>query len=166
MLSVAYAFVPLYRVFCQAFGIPVPTVRVGEAGEFKDFGPATSDRMVNVRFTANNAQGMPVVLRPTDRRLNVQLGAPVFTAYTAKNPLNNPVDGVAVHTIIGTGTSGGLDVQAHIELQQCFCFEKQRYPIGKSVNLPLAFTVSPDLPAGIHTITFGYTLFEDMEPPS
>lgn len=162
MLGVAYAFVPLYRIFCQAFGIPVPTVRVGEAGEFKNFGPATTKRTVTVRFTANNAQGMPVILRPTERRMRVQLGQPVFTAYTADNPLPNFVDGVAVHTIIGIGTSGGLDVQEHIELQQCFCFEKQRYPARGDVNLPLAFTVSPDLPAGIHTITFGYTLFEDI----
>ena len=161
MLGVGYAFVPLYRMFCQAFGIPVPDVMVGRAGEAKvveqlDDRP---DRWVTVRFMANEAQGMPVELKALDRKLRVKLGESVLTAYEAYNAASTPIDGVAVHMLAGLGRDNVL-VDNYVDLQQCFCFEYQRYPGKEEVNLPLSFTITPDLPEGIHTITFSYTLFE------
>jgi cytochrome c oxidase assembly protein subunit 11 len=162
MLGISYAFVPLYRIFCQAFGIPVPSILVGEEGVPKN--PSSiSKRRVTVRFQANNAQGMPVKLKPDVYRLKVNLGAPTLTAYTAENPTSRTINGVAVHTIFAMGGPSGVDINKYIDLQQCFCFERQIYPPSDTVNLPLSFTVTNDLPPGIHTITFGYTLFEDED---
>ena len=160
MVGMSYAFVPLYRIFCQAFGIAIPTVRVGEEGEYKEI-TEISDRTVVVRFMGNSAQGMPVSLKPNHRKLRVRLGETVLTAYTANNPSERQLDGIAVHTIEELGGKGPIDINSHITLQQCFCFEQQSYPAEKEVVLPLSFIVSPDLPEGVHTITFGYTLFED-----
>jgi cytochrome c oxidase assembly protein subunit 11 len=162
MLGLSYAFVPLYRIFCQALGIPVPSVLVGQEGVPKP--PAEpSKRLVTVRFQANNAQGMPVKLWPDAHRLKVNLGVPTLTAYTAENPTSQTINGVAVHTIFAMGGPSGVDINKYIDLQQCFCFEKQSYPPEEMISLPLSFTVTNDLPEGIHTITFGYTLFEDEE---
>ncbi|MDD9911778.1 MAG: cytochrome c oxidase assembly protein [Alphaproteobacteria bacterium] len=161
MLGVSYAFVPLYRTFCQIFGIPVPTVAVGQEGEPKgDF--EASDRYVTVRFMGNQANKSPVTLRPMDTKLRVQLGQPVLTAYKAVNNKPEEMTGVAVHTILAMGQPGGNDAAQYVELEQCFCFEEQIYPASGTVNLPLSFTITPNLPKEIHTITFGYTLFEEQ----
>lgn len=163
MLGVGYAFVPLYRMFCQAFGIPVPSVLVGQAAEYK--GPqiegAQDGRMVTVRFTANVGQGVPIKFAPHDFVLKVPLGTPVLTAYEANNTSPRALDGVAVHMLYAQGGDAG-DVSKYVELQQCFCFELQHYPGNETKMLPLSFLLTSDLPKDVHTITFSYTLFEAM----
>ena len=109
---------------------------------------------------------MPVVLEPVTRKIKLRLGEYALTAYTGENTTNTPLDGVAVHTIVAFGNSKSEDVQEYVDLQQCFCFEEQHYPANSTVNLPLSFAVSPNLPEGIHTLTFGYTLFEDPDASS
>lgn len=166
MVGVAYSFVPLYRIFCSVMGIPVPSVLVGEAGTAKSYDPsAVTDRTVLVRFIGNAASGVPVSLAPVVRTLRVRLGEPALTAYAAENTSSLAMDGVAVHTIFAMGGQGGFDINNYIELQQCFCFEEQHYPAHERVNLPLSFIVTPDLPEGVHTITFAYTLFADKDAP-
>ena len=159
MLGVAYAFVPLYRMFCEALGIPIPSIMVGDAAAPKYIGPV-SDRQITIRFQANNADGVPVTLAPGIRRAKVNIGEPFLTAYTAQNLANRKIDGIAVHTILALGGPPRTDIQDYIQLEQCFCFEEQTYPANQTVNLPLQFTITNDLPEGIHTITFAYTLYE------
>jgi len=166
MLGLSYAFVPLYKIFCQTFGIPLPSVMVGE-GPDEIATSIQSDRVVTVRFMANQAQGVPVRLAPVLRSAKVRVGEPFLTAYTAKNLDDKQFKGTAVHTIFAMGGTDGADVTSHVALQQCFCFEEQVYPErdineGK-VNLPLSFTLTGDLPPEVHTITFAYTLFETVE---
>ena len=161
MVGVAYAFVPMYRMFCQTFGIPVPSVMVGKAGVPKVIGEV-SDRSVTIRFIANEANGVPVDLQPVTRKVRARLGESVLTAYTAKNMADKAVQGVAVHTIVAHGNANATDVQEYVDLQQCFCFEEQLYPANEELNLPLSFTITPDLPEGVHTVTFAYTLFEQL----
>ena len=161
MVGVAYAFVPMYRMFCQAFGIPVPSVMVGKAGAPKPSGPI-SDRVVTVRFIANESADVPVELTTVTRKVRAHLGESVLTAYTAQNYANEAMHGVAVHTIIAHGNVNASDVQEYVDLQQCFCFEEQLYPANEELTLPLSFTITPDLPEGIHTVTFAYTLFKQL----
>lgn len=157
--GVGYGMVPFYRIFCDFVGIPVPSVMVGKAGEPKQFDPALAgQREITVRFMANHSVDMPVSLRPLTRRIKVPLGQPVFTAYEASNPGGTQINGTAVHTIVAMGKQG-TNIDNYIDLQQCFCFEEQLYPARDTVNLPLSFVVTPDLPPEIHTITFAYTLY-------
>lgn len=159
MLGVAYAFVPLYRMFCQALGVPLLT----DAAKNKPTKPAEpvqmTDRQIIVRFSGVVNDGMPIKFAPVTRHIDTLVGKPTLTAYHASNPTNHAIEGVAIHTMTGTGNYGGVDVTQYIELIQCFCFNHQVYPAHGEVNLPLSFTIKPDLPKGIHTITFNYTLF-------
>lgn len=161
MLGVAYAFVPLYRIMCQAFGIPVPSVLVGRAAEPKAMA-GVSERTVTVRFVANQADKFPVLLEPVDFSMQVRLGERVLTAYRARNTSPTDKDGVAVHMLYAMGGANSIDVPSYVDLQQCFCFELQHYPASTEVTLPLSFAISPDLPKEIHTISFAYTLYEAM----
>ena len=162
-IGITIAAVPLYRVFCQHFGIPVPQIIAGPTAP----APVTahqaataSNRTVTVRFTANTAAGLPIAFHPTDYTLKVKLGEPVLTAFAAKNNGGKPLDGVAVHQLYAMGGTGGTNIAEYVDLQQCFCFAQEHYPVKQDINLPLSFTLSPALPEGIHTVTFAYTLFE------
>lgn len=161
-VALTVAAVPLYSLFCQHFGIPQPKVLTGPSAEAPM--PAnTTGRTVTVRFTANTAVDMPVNFHPQTFSLKVKLGEPVLTAYAAQNLTGQAFDGVAVHMLYAMGgTASDDDVTPYVDLQQCFCFAQEHYPPHADLQLPLAFTVRPDLPAGIHTITFAYTLFKAL----
>ncbi|RYG59966.1 MAG: hypothetical protein EON60_08780 [Alphaproteobacteria bacterium] len=163
-IAITVGAVPLYRIFCQHFGIPVPQIIAGSSAPTENFTvtDSTSNRTVTVRFTANTQAGLPVAFHPTTYTYKVKLGEPVLTAFAAKNNGSRALDGVAVHMLYAMGGSGSQDVSSYVDLQQCFCFAQEHYPVGQDINLPLAFTLSPKLPEGIHTITFAYTLFEAL----
>ncbi len=165
-IGLTIAAVPLYRVFCQHFGIPVPQIISGpsKVEAVKDTSEANLNRTVTIRFTANTQGGLPATFHPRTYTMRVKVGQPVLTAYEARNTSNKAFDGVAVHMLYAMGGEAG-DVTPYIDLRQCFCFEEEHYPAQTDLTLPLAFTVSPNLPKGIHTITFAYTLFESQNVP-
>lgn len=164
-IGLVTAAVPLYRIFCQHFGIAVPSIVTGPGYETSTShqSPVTNhNRVITVRYTANVANGLPINFHPVTYSQKVKLGEPVLTAYAARNHGNRPVDGVAVHMLFAMGGPGGVDVASYVNLQQCFCFAQEHYPVGEDLQLPLTYTISPDLPEGIHTISFAYTLFEAL----
>jgi cytochrome c oxidase assembly protein subunit 11 len=157
--------VPLYNLMCETLGITRPTIALGQVGttlgEVK-LTPQQAARRVTIRFTANTQAGLPIDFAPLTYSVQVGLGQPFLTAYAAKNNAPKALDGVAVHMLYAMGGPGGVNVADYIALEQCFCFAQQHYPAREDIRLPLSFTLSPDLPAGIHTITFAYTLFEAL----
>jgi cytochrome c oxidase assembly protein subunit 11 len=161
-ITLTIAAVPLYNLFCKHFGIPQPRV-LTSASARQYTSDATSTRTVTVRFTANTSVDMPVNFQPQTFSIKAKLGEPILTAYTAQNLTGQAFEGVAVHMLYAMG--GGPendDISPYIDLQQCFCFAQEHYPPHAKLNLPLSFTVTPDLPKGVHTITFAYTLFKAL----
>lgn len=157
--------VPLYNLMCDVMGINRATIPLGQTGttvQQRALTPAEANRRITIRFTANTAQGVPIEFHPLSYTIQAPLGQPVLTAYQAKNLSPKPIDGVAVHMMYAMGGESGVQVADYVALEQCFCFAQQHYPANGEVNLPLSFTLSPDLPQGIHTITFAYTLFEAL----
>lgn len=167
-IGLTVAAVPLYRIFCQHFGIPVPQILSGPSQGAPVASPAgaAASRTVTIRFTANTQGGLPVEFHPRTYTMRVKTGQPVLTAYEAENKGDRAFDGVAVHMLYALGGPEGVDVTPYIDLRQCFCFAEEHYPARTAITLPLAFTVSPDLPAGVHSITFAYTLFESHNAPA
>ena len=166
MLGLSYAFVPFYKLFCQTFGIPLPSVAVNPQLAAPKPISHISDRTITIRFTGNSDATMPISLKPAVYSLKVRLGQPVLTAYYAANTTRQARDGVAVHMLYAMGGTEGVNVNTYVDLQQCFCFEEQHYPANQNVTLPLTFTVTPDLPPHIHTISFNYTLFPAENVPA
>ena len=87
------------------------------------------------------------------------MGKPVMTAYDAKNESDESIRGQAIHTVVAMGKDTSDDGAGYVDLIQCFCFQEHTYPAHEEVTLPLSFTVRPDTPKGVHTLTFGYTLY-------
>jgi cytochrome c oxidase assembly protein subunit 11 len=162
MSAFAVAMIPLYSLLCHALSIPVPRVAVGEVG-VAPTGVKPNSRTVEVRFVGDVAKGVPMTFAPMNYSMVVHVGAPVLTAYKAFNTGPVDMDGVAVHMLYGMGGRGkDGDIAQFVDLRQCFCFELQHYPAGETKMLPLNFIITPDLPAGVHTITFAYTLFKAL----
>lgn len=152
MAGLAYASVPLYRLFCQVTGYGGTTQAALQAPQ------AVPGTAVTVRFDANVNVGLPWRFAPEQAELQVMLGENGLAYYRVTNLSDRP--------IIGTAT---FNVTPHLagpyfSKIECFCFEEQRLEPGASADLPVSFFVDPAIAddpetAGIRTITLSYTFF-------
>lgn len=166
MLGGSYAFVPMYNMFCKVLGIPTIEIAVGKAGKPKpmEVMEEGENRVITVRFMGQLGEDLPIKFKPVQRSVKIGLQEPVLVAYEAKNTSNNPITGVAVHTIVGQSSIGeSQDLAEFVDLQQCFCFEEQLYPANQEINMPLSFHITKDLPKDVHTLMFGYTLYRQVD---
>jgi cytochrome c oxidase assembly protein subunit 11 len=153
MTGLAFASVPLYRVFCQVTGF-AGTPQRGSADEV----PGDSGRMISVRFDANTSSALPWRFAPVDTHRNVAVGARNIALFTARN--------LSDHEVTGTATFNVTPSQAgqYFTKIQCFCFTEQRLSPGQEVRMPVVFFVDPrimDDPAArnISEITLSYTFY-------
>src|SRR5688500_13127768 len=93
MVMLAYASVPLYRLFCQVTGFGGTTqVSAGPAGQ-------VLDREVTVRFDANTAPGLPWSFQPEQRAVRVRVGEQRLAFYRATNHGSEPLVGTATFNV-------------------------------------------------------------------
>lgn len=151
MAGLAFAAVPLYRLFCQVTGY-------GGTTQVADRAPgAASEHRVTVRFDANTAPDMPWAFT-APQPVSVRLGEEAQAAYTARNVGDEPILGTATFNV--TPFKAGK----HFEKIECFCFTEQVLMPGESKAFPLTFFVDPAIAedpntAEISTITLSYTFF-------
>lgn len=161
MGGLAYASVPLYKLFCQVTGYGGTTRAVQSADGIK-----VIDRDMNVRFDANISGGLHWDFKAIQRDITVKLGEQVQIAYMAKNLSNKPLTGSATFNV--TPQSAG----AYFNKIQCFCFTETTLQPGEEMEMPVVFFVDPEIidsveTKDIQTITLSYTFFpkEPTEQP-
>jgi cytochrome c oxidase assembly protein subunit 11 len=151
MVGLAFASVPLYRLFCQITGYQGTTQRaeanLGQIGS----------REVVVRFDAN-VSGLSWRFYPEVQQVHVKVGETAMVNFVAEN--------TGASTTIGTAT---YNVQpdaagAYFNKIQCFCFTKQTLKAGERLEMPVQFFVSPDVDEerdlrATRIITLSYTFF-------
>lgn len=144
---------PLYDAFCEITGLN------GKTGERYEAVPAAIDteRLVTVQFVAHNNGNMPWQFKPGVASLKVHPGEAMDTVFLARNPTAQIMTGQAIPSMVP------FKVAAYFHKTECFCFNQQTLNAGESAELGLRFIVDPELPAGIHTITLSYTLFDVTE---
>jgi cytochrome c oxidase assembly protein subunit 11 len=157
MLGLAYASVPLYRMFCQATGFGGTTQRAESAPE------KTVDRRMTIRFDANTAPSLPWIFEPVQRSLSVKVGEENFAYYRATNTSDHTITGTAVFNV--TPDTAG----AYFSKIQCFCFTEQTLKPGQSIELPVSFFVDPAIVDDrgldkLATITLSYTFYPAGKP--
>jgi cytochrome c oxidase assembly protein subunit 11 len=155
MLMLAYASVPLYRLFCQVTGFGGTTQRVMHVS---DVSGRVLDRRVTVSFDANIDPRLPWDFAPLEKSVSVRLGESRLVAFRAHNDTNATTKGTATFNV--TPFAAGK----YFNKVQCFCFEEQRLAARASANLPVSFFIDPaivDDPElrGITNITLSYTFF-------
>jgi cytochrome c oxidase assembly protein subunit 11 len=155
MVGLAFASVPLYRLFCQATGFGGTPQRV--TAESAPVSPV-SDRIVTIRFNADVNSDLPWSFQPVQPSLRVKVGEQAMAFFRATNRSNRPVTGAATFNV--TPDKAG----PYFDKIQCFCFEEQTLKAGESVEMPVIFYVDPAILKArglddVDTITLSYTFF-------
>jgi cytochrome c oxidase assembly protein subunit 11 len=160
MTGLAYASVPLYRIFCEVTGFDGTPQRASAAPT------EISDRVVRVTFTADVAGGLGWKFQPMQRNLELKIGENKLAYYVAENLESKPVTGRATFNV-SPDMFG-----AYFTKIECFCFTEQTLKPGQSVRMPVVFFVDPKLrqdpdTKGIDEITLSYTFYpvENPETP-
>jgi cytochrome c oxidase assembly protein subunit 11 len=151
MLMLAYASVPLYRLFCQITGFGgTPRVATGASTQI-------TNRPITISFNTNTDPKLPWQFR-APKPVTMRIGENKLVAFSAHND--------ADAATIGTSTYNVLPFAAgkYFNKIQCFCFQEQRLAGGQSAYFPVSFFIDPailDDPElkGISNITLSYTFF-------
>lgn len=159
MAALAWASVPLYRLFCQVTGFGGTPGIAAEAPEAAADAPS-----IEIRFNADIAPDLDWRFGPVERSVTVRLGEPALAFYRARNLGDEPVTGAAVFNVTP------LKAGRYFSKIDCFCFTEQRLGPGESADMPVSFFVDPEIArdpnvSDVGTITLSYTFFrsEDEE---
>ena len=151
MLGLAFAAVPLYRMFCEATGFAGTTQRADRA-------PGAVAGQVKVQFDANVHPGLPWRFEPEQTSVEVAPGAQTKIFYRAQNLSARAIVGQAVYNV-SPDTVG-----KYFKKIQCFCFSEQTLQPGQKVDMPVLFFVDPAITKdpdtkNLHEITLSYTFY-------
>ena len=153
MLGLAFASVPLYRVFCQVTGYGGTTQRAEIAP-----GADAAEGKISVAFDANTNAALPWKFEPEQERVSVVPGAQTKIFYRATNLVARPTTGQAVFNVTP------IAVGKYFSKIECFCFTEQTLKGGQSVDMPVVFFVDPKVKEDpdtkdISEITLSYTFY-------
>jgi cytochrome c oxidase assembly protein subunit 11 len=156
MLGLAFAAVPLYRIFCQVTGFGGTTMKA-------DAAPGPVAGQVGVRFDANIDPRLPWKFEPEQPVVRVHPGARTTVYYRSTNYTARSTAGQAVFNV--TPEIAGK----YFSKIECFCFTEQTLKPGESVRMPVVFYVDPKLredpdTAHIDEITLSYTFYPVENP--
>lgn len=153
MVGLAYASVPLYRIFCQVTGFGGTPMRADAAP-----GAQAALVPVGVRFDANVNSALPWQFKPETNKVRIAPGERIVTYYTAKSLVARETTGTASFNV--TPAIAGQ----YFSKLECFCFTEQTLAGGQKVEMPVVFFVDPKIrtdPATRHIeeITLSYTFY-------
>jgi cytochrome c oxidase assembly protein subunit 11 len=151
MTGAAFAFVPLYRAFCQATGF-AGTVSRAEAA------PTTVlSRRLIVRFDTN-VRGLPWRFEPEQREQSLKIGDSGLAFFTVTNDSDKPLTGRAAYNV-SPDLAG-----AYFHKIRCFCFNDQTIQPHTTVRFPVVYFVDPKFVSDPDTkdyqdVTLSYTFY-------
>jgi len=151
MFGFGFALVPLYDVFCDITGLNGKTAGRVDATELNNV--VDTSRLVRVQFIANIGNGLPWQFHPLQTSMEVHPGQTYEAMFYTENSADHDVIGQAI-----TSVSPGLAAE-HFHKTECFCFTQQTLAAGEKRDMPLRFTIDPNLPKDIDEITLSYTFF-------
>ena len=97
MVGLAYASVPLYRIFCQVTGYGGTTQQA--AAGAPESGRMMPLRMITVRFDSNVSLTLPWRFVPAQPSMEIKVGESALAFFTARNLSAAPVTGSAVFNL-------------------------------------------------------------------
>ncbi len=152
MVGMAYASVPLYRLFCQVTGYNGTTQRV------EQYSDVILDKTMKVTFDSNTSNGLNWDFRPVDRSVEPRIGETVQVMFRATNRSPVATTGSAVFNVTP------MEAGAYFNKVQCFCFTETTLQPGETLEMPVVFFIDPEIvkareTKGIHTLTLSYTFY-------
>ncbi len=151
MSGLAWASVPLYRMFCEVTGLNGTTGRADRA-------PGAVDARITVAFDSNVAKGLPWKFRPEVRSETIEIGGRDMAFFTATNTAATATAGTATFNVQPAAAG------KYFKKIQCFCFTQQTLKPGETQRMPVIFYVDPAIlndpdARDIETITLSYTFY-------
>ena len=151
MVALAFASVPLYRMFCELTGFAGTPQRADRA-------PGAVAGQVGVRFDANVHPGLPWRFEPVQTTMRVKPGARTQVFYRAQNLSARAWTGQAVFNVSPD------QVGKYFKKIECFCFTEQTLKAGETVDMPVVFFIDPGIKKNpdtkdIDEITLSYTFY-------
>ncbi len=159
MTGLAFASVPLYRIFCRATGYGGVPQRADRGAD------KVLDRTIRIRFDANVDGALPWTFAPTERFIDVKIGETALAFFKATNNSSVPVSGTAAFNV-APELAGRYFTKI-----ECFCFKQQTLAAHASVEMPVTFFVDPKIvddedTKTISEITLSYTFFRTDSGPA
>ncbi len=151
MVGLAFASVPLYRIFCQVTGFDGTPLRAADA-------PGAIAGQIGVRFDANIDPALPWRFEPVQETIRIHPGERTTIYYRATNLTARTTTGRAIFNV--TPAQSG----PFFSKIECFCFTEQTLKPGESVKMPVVFFVDPKIRVAEETkaideITLSYTFY-------
>lgn len=153
MLGLAFASVPLYRLFCQVTGFGgTPIAGVEANGE-------VSDRRMIVRFDTNVSPSVPWRIVPETPYVKTRLGETQTVFFELTNRSDKPVTGIATYNVQPD------QVGPYFVKLDCFCYEEQTLQPGETIIAPVVFYLDADFDnerdyKALDSVTLSYTMFQ------
>ena len=154
MISLSYAAVPLYDLFCRTTGFG--GTPVAKKDNINNTNINSID--IKVQFNSDVAGGLEWNFLPVERYKIVKTGSNTLAFYKAKNISDKEITGVASFNVTP------LKVGKYFSKIECFCFEEQTLRAGEEVEMPVSFYIDPEIANDpntqeVKTITLSYTFF-------
>jgi cytochrome c oxidase assembly protein subunit 11 len=152
MVGLAYASVPLYRIFCEQTGYAGTPRRADGLSERK------TDQQITIRFDSNTSGGLSWKFAARQPKMTIKIGDAAMAYFDAKN----------IGDVISTGTAKfnvtPPQAGAYFNKVQCFCFNKHTLKAGEAAEFPVQYFVDPAIlddpdAASITEITLSYTFY-------
>jgi cytochrome c oxidase assembly protein subunit 11 len=156
MLSLSYAAVPLYDIFCRVTGF-------GGTTQIASSAPGSIGHPnINIRFESNITDSLNWDFYSKTKTVKIPMGEEKTIYYFAKNLSDEPIVGTATFNV--TPAKAG---QYFMKID-CFCFVEQLLNPGESMNMPVTFFIDPDLYKDenvqeVNEITLSYTFMKSMD---
>ena len=157
MTILAFASVPLYRLFCQKTGYGgTPRVALKGADHL-------IDHSLTIYFNADMNASLPWKFIPLQSKITVKAGALGLAYYKVQNMTDHPLVGIAIYNVTPDKAA------PYFNKIECFCFEEQRLEPRQILELPVQFYIDPKIAEDPHckdltSITLSYTFFEAKDP--
>ena len=156
MLSLSYAAVPLYDIFCRVTGFGGTTQIASSAPG------STGHPNISIRFESNITDSLNWDFYSKTKTVKIPMGEEKTIYYFAKNLSEEPIVGTATFNV--TPAKAG---QYFMKID-CFCFVEQLLNPGESMNMPVTFFIDPDLYKDenvqeVNEITLSYTFMKSMD---
>ena len=157
MVGLAYASVPLYKLFCQVTGFGGTTQIATQAPEKA----LITVEPLAVRLDANVNPQLNWSFVPVQQEVSLKPGEEVTAIYRATNIGTTPSTGTATFNV--TPQKAG----PYFMKIECFCFTQQTLKPGESVDMPVRFFLDSEIVSDINTsdideIVLSYTFFKAM----
>lgn len=146
MLVFCASMVPLYRQICSVLGISA-TRTIAENTR------VDVSRMVKIEFVANLNKNFAWKFEPVENAVEIHPGAMRTVNYRVTNTLPFATTGRAVPSF------APLEAGLYFKKFECFCFSNQTMQAGETRDMPVTFSVDPNVPQDIAAMALSYTFF-------